>query len=471
MAPRPARTPKKSARVFGGRLALLDDQRVRDWYEDKAKNRKLSATTNVRKLSFLLEKVSLSLDEIEAMATNNPNELRRRLNRYATEAKEAGRLDSYLGKLFTGLRAYLHFRRIKFDEYPELESTTGESIANEKVPSQEHLGLVLERLSPRGRVIALLLAHAGVRPQVIGAYEGARGLVLSDLPDLALSPTIAFEKVPFVIRGRAKLSKTGKSWTTFGTRQLSTSIVSYLNERQERGEVLGPESPLVTHNEVRGAALRSRKNSGVQYGFLTTTHVVLEVANALHALAPEGTRARPYSLRGFFSTALLRAGVDREFREALMGHDTGIAGAYNVGKPWSDDLLERARDEYLSAIPYLETNATPEGDVKRELVQSLIRSIEEAAKRKSGADAGMTAEELVAALTQTLTRNVGEPNGKSIALVPSGSPIPPATRQGEQRVVETDITPHYLDAGWTFRSPLNGTQAVVEWTSAPPATG
>ncbi len=113
-----------------------------------------------------------------------------------------------------------------------------------------------------------------------------------------------------------------------------------------------------------------------------------------------------------------------------MGHDTGIAGAYNVGKPWSDDLLERARDEYLSAIPYLETNATPEGDVKRELVQSLIRSIEEAAKRKSGADAGMTAEELVAALTQTLTRNVGEPNGKSIALVPVGEPNPPGHAAG-----------------------------------------
>ncbi len=445
-----------------GRRQLLADQRVSDWHAQmsKAGRNRLSAISNVRKLSFLLDRLDASVDEVEKLAREDPEGLRRRLNRYATETVEGGRTSNYLIRLFAALRAYLKFRRISVapDYFPKLESVTGTSIATEKVPSQEQLGIVLDRLSVRGKVVALLMAHSGVRPQTVGMYEAADGLVLSDLPELVLTPEPHFEKIPFVILGRAALAKRRKSWTSFGSQQLATSIVAYLGERKDAGEKLAPNSPLVTAKETRGIAATRQEEARSKKGFITTTRVVFEVAHVLHATAPKGVRWRPYVLRGFFSTALLRAGVDRELREGMMAHDTGVPGAYCVGKPWGDDLIEKARKEYARACEFLETLTRPGGeDRDSELKASILRmfgySREESETLVSNPEADVNA---------LIRRKLGLPAGSAESVVA------PPKRDGEQRVIEADAAESYLDAGWKFRSPLNGTKAVVEWTGPVP---
>ena len=61
-------------------------------------------------------------------ARGEPNELRKRLTRYAANLKRQGRLDTYIEKTFSGLRNYLGYRHVSFDGYPKLEPIQGASL-------------------------------------------------------------------------------------------------------------------------------------------------------------------------------------------------------------------------------------------------------------------------------------------------------------------------------------------------------
>ncbi|NNN17133.1 MAG: hypothetical protein HKL79_02050, partial [Thermoplasmata archaeon] len=244
------------------------------------------------------------------------------------------------------------------------------------MPTQQELGQILERLSQRGRVITLFLAHSGVRPGVLGSYGGETGLTLGDLPELDLDPPIRIAELPFVIRVAAELSKTRRQYITFGTEQLATALVAYLNSRRENGEKLNEHSPVVVPGTLRGIAVRSRREARFGRGFIAMKNVVKEVQDVLHSSAPEGVRWRPYVLRSYCSTRLLLAEgqgkISRDLREAILGHDGGIASRYNVGKRWGEELLTEARREYANAAEFLETSTQTRTNVAAEFRRTLL---------------------------------------------------------------------------------------------------
>lgn len=59
---------------------------------------------------------------------------------------------------------------------------------------------------------------------------------------------------------------------------------------------------------------------------------------------------RAYAFRIFFNTTMIKANVNAEAREMLMGHTIGLNDAYY--KPSSSDILT----EYLKAVDYLTIN-------------------------------------------------------------------------------------------------------------------
>jgi hypothetical protein len=276
-------------------------------------------------------------------------------------------LDSYVSKTFEGLKSFFKHNRVSFDEFPVLSPIRGASLSRERVPTPQELGSVLERLSLRGRVIALFLAHSGVRPGVLGSYGGEAGLTLEQLPELALGRAIQLREVPFVVKVPAQLSKTRREYVTFGTDQLGTALVAYLTARRESGEKLSPASPVISPGDLRGAAVATRKAARFGRGFVATKNIVREIQDALHARVPEGVSWRPYVLRSYCSTRLLLAEgqgrISRDLREAILGHDGGIASRYNVGKRWGEELLKEARREYANAAEFLETSAQNRTDV------------------------------------------------------------------------------------------------------------
>jgi integrase len=437
-------------RVIGRHKALLSDPTVRSWWEARSLRSRLSADQYLRQLGLLLEHLGLSSTEIGALAKNDPDRLRDMLIRNAATLKGEGKLDSYVSKFSEGLKSYFRFQRIPFDGYPLLSSVRGASLGDERVPSPEELGRILDHLSPRGRVIALFMAHSGVRPGVLGAYQGGNGLRLSDLTELVLDrKKRSFAKVPFVIRVPADLSKTRVAYVTFGTSQLAQTFLGYLNDRALGGETLKPDSPVVAGNPVRGVALLSRQGARYSKGFLSTKVIVEEVRSALQATVSRGVRWRPYVLRAYCSTRLLMAEgagkITWDLREAILGHDGGVAARYNVGKRWSEELLNEARAAFRRCEPFLSTAtiASGSGDGADRVLKAFFEArglpSQEAAKLDFSSKSN---EELV-----EMFRKLGS------AQAPSTSPT--------ERAVATKEVPGLLEQGWRFVAALDAERTIL----------
>ncbi len=376
-APVTVRASRPTSRKVGREVHrhLLSNPRVKAWYDERALRSKLSADTYLRQLGGMAERLKLEPDQIVNVAEKDSDRLHDLLVKYAADLKREGRLDSYIAKTFDGLRSWLRARHSKFDLFPRLSPARSVSLEDERVPSPEELRGVLLPMSLRGQTSALLMAHAGLRPGVLGAYEAKDGLTLGDLPDLTLGASPEFTETPFAIRVPSRLSKTRKAYTTFGTKELADTLKAYLKERTDRGETLTPKSPVVAADPL-GMARGYAKDTG----FLTTKGIVLELREGLKAQAPKGVRWRPYVLRAYCSTRLLMAEgagkIARDLREAILGHDTGVAGRYNVGKTWGPELLKEARASYARAEPILTGRSS--SDAKSEaLAHFLLRDFAE----------------------------------------------------------------------------------------------
>ncbi len=55
-----------------------------------------------------------------------------------------------------------------------------------RVPTQEELREIFLAGDLRERSAAVLMAHAGLRPEALGNYQGTNGLRLGDLPDIII---------------------------------------------------------------------------------------------------------------------------------------------------------------------------------------------------------------------------------------------------------------------------------------------
>lgn len=438
-------TPKEQGRV---QRLTASDPKVRDWYNEKALRSRLAADTYVRTLGFVSDRLGLSPEAIVTKAMKEPDDLRARFAALASGLKKEGWLDNSIAKGFQMSKAYLKYRHAPTDVFPPLTSTKGESLGNERVPTQEELGLVLDKLSLRGRVTALFMAHSGVRPQVLGSYQAEGGLRLRDLPDLKLQGGKAiFAEAPFVVRVPAALSKTRTAYTTFGTPQLATALLAYLDERRDAGEKLGADSPVISSRPTRGAARVLKENAAFSTGFLTTSVLMREIHGALTSSLPEGVTWRPYVLRAYCSTRLLTAEgegkITRDLREAIMGHDLGVAGRYNLGKPWGADLLKEARAAYKRCEPYLSTNIVQkdsQGGIRALKLFLLARGVP--ADRIEGFDFDNATDAEIVDLVKKL-----------------GASAAPARRM--EKAVPVEDVPKMLEAGWEFVSTLNGSMAVL----------
>lgn len=444
--------PRSAPRNKDRKRALLGDPTVRTWYDERSLRSVLSADVDARKLALLLERLRIDPAGLVNEAKQDPDRLRSRLVRYATDMKKDGKLDTYIEKTFSGLRSYLSFRRVSFDGFPRLSGTIGTSIANERPPTPAELGRILQRLSLRGRTVALLMAHSGVRPQVLGSYRGERGLVLGDLPDLDLE-SLSFREEPFIVRVRAELSKSGIAYLTMGSHEAAETVSAYLGDRRKAGEKLSGDSPLIAGSgdgALRGAARKHVRGARFRRGFLATGNVTAELARVLHASAGKGERLRPYSLRGFFSTRLMLAEgagkITRDLREAFLGHDLkSVSRRYNLGKKWGDDVLRDARAAYRRAEPFLSTTsnrgAYDEALDRAFRIMAKMSGVSEEALK--GVDfAGKTDEEIV-----TLLKKLGA--------------APVREERPSEKAVAVEEVPRLLDGGWTFVSTLNSSMVVL----------
>lgn len=173
------------------------------------------------------------------------------------------------------------------------------TLKDEGVPTKEELKRIFLAADPQQRVACVLLAHAGLRPESLGSYEGNDGLKISDLPEIEVHPRkheLVFKKLPSILIVRPAISKAGHQYFSFLSSEACQYVKEYLEKRMRGGEQLDQDTPILT----------PQKNSASKKvgSHITTTNIGDMIRSAIRKA---GFKWRPYVLRSFFDTELMIA--------------------------------------------------------------------------------------------------------------------------------------------------------------------
>ncbi len=428
----------------GNHARVRSSTEVVRWNRELSLRSKLTADGYVRRLALFCDTARISPGELVRRARTRPESVRRLLSDYAVAQQERGRSPAYIRKVLFALRSWLDHSGVEFTRLPKIGGRDGVTIENERVPSAQDLRRLIGVLSARGRVCTLLMAQSGVRPGVLGSIDASDGLRFGDLPEFDLAK-LEFRRVPFVVRVRSTRDKTGKGYQTFGGPELAEAILAYVHERLARGETLTTDSPLVgALGSGVGREGKGPKRAGT---FVSTKSITLDLREGIHR---SGLAFRPYVLRARFATACLlgeqHGTVTRDVREFWMGHDLGsVQNRYTLGKRLTDETVEAMRAAYERTLPFLSLQQAPR--TSNEEVYKVILEM-------AGLDAAEAAK-LGPLNSEIVLEALHRAKEASASADAPGVP-------GQQKVVDATAAEAWIEKGWRFVAPLNGSKVVIQ---------
>jgi hypothetical protein len=343
---------------------FLANPDVKRWYDNVARGSIITADTRLRRLRKFLEDHEMSAIQYANLAMRDIRTTTDILQDYITKLEENGNAPQYIKGLLTSVKSWLrHFdveirRKIKIrniDSTPTLE--------NERVPEGNELAELFNRADLRQGAIMALIGKAGLRPEVLGNYDASDGLMIKDLPDLAIVQGLAiFTRTPARIVVRRTLSKARHEYFTFISDLGGKRLLAYLNQRIMDGDALGPESPVITPSKLttwRG------KNSGKK--FVKTLVISRDVRSAMRPRF----QWRPYVLRAYFDTQLLiaesRGKIAHDFRVFFMGHKGSIEAKYTTNKGILPKILtDEMRESFKRSEEFLDLERAAEDPLEKQ---------------------------------------------------------------------------------------------------------
>jgi hypothetical protein len=419
--------------------ALLDDVDVKRWRENVSRGSAITSDVYLRRLGSFCQshnttpKALLSLSEIE---------LYNIVLDVVSSMEKAGYAGSYTESVVKAIRSWLSHngkdihRKIKIkgaEDAPTLK--------DERVPTKEELKHIFLSGDKKTRVASVLVAHSGVRIEVLGNYTGQDGLRIADLPEIEIKHnTVCFKRNPALVVVRKELSKAGHQYFTFLSTEGCVYVQDYLEERLRSGETLTLKSALVTPK------LRMKP-------FIRANNVGDTIKAAIKA---GGYAWRPYVLRSYFDTQLLlaesRGYLIRDYRSFWMGHrGNNIELKYTLDKKLPDSVIEDMRASYGRSEEFLQTKVNEEtsaeklkSSVREQLLLALGLSKEELEKIDVSS---ITVEELQDAVRNRLL----------------GGQL---TNGASQKVVGIAEANDFLAKGWEYVDKLPGDKVVIKIASA-----
>src|SRR2546428_3499166 len=323
---------------------LRENPTIGRWYRNLTRGSEITADVYLRRLGNVCAARKIGPEDLVEMT----REARRDFFTDLVSAMEdAGLTGGYIESTLKALRSWLSFNGVPWELKIKVKGAQATpSLDNERVPTQEELRRIFLAASPRERVAAALLAHAGLRIESLGNYRGNDGLRLGDLPDVVVKgKTLTFRKVPLEVVVRPQLSKSDRRYFTFLGPEAAGYLKAYLEGRLRDGEKLTGESDVI-------APTWSKK------AFLTSINVGDAIRKAIRAA---GFMWRPYGLRAYCETQLLlresRGKMTHAYRQFFMGHSGDIQAGCTTNKGrLPPDLVEDMRDAYRRSAAFLETS-------------------------------------------------------------------------------------------------------------------
>ncbi len=414
------------------RFAILDDSDVKRWYNNLAQGSQVTADVFVRRLGAVCDRIGKTPKQL---VTISEEELYNTLLDFVSSQQKEGYAGTYIAHSLVAVRSWLSHHGIRINRKIKVRGAySNPTIADERVPTQEELKRVFLGADPRHRVAMALMAHSGVRPEVIGNYLGTDGLRVKDFPDLKIKgKSVDFERVPCLVVVRAELSKAGHRYFSFLGEEGCDYLRAYLQDRLEKGEKLEPESDLIHPTWADKTFVRT-----INIGNLIRT-----------AIRSAGFKWRPYVLRAYFDTQLLlaesRGKVAHDYRVFWMGHKGSMEARYTTNKGrLPSEMIEDMRTAYQRAEPLLSTlpsksASETQASIAKVMLMGMGYTDEELA--------GVNFDELDVATFQNLVQQKMAPT----------EPL----EKPKQKVVGAKELPGFLSEGWTVVTAVGPDQVVL----------
>ncbi|MGC1132089.1 MAG: site-specific integrase [Nitrososphaeraceae archaeon] len=209
---------------------------------------------------------------------------------------------------------------------------TAESI--DRAYTHEEISAIIQSTDPRGKVIIMLMASAGLR---MGAISGLLIGHLTKIPEYNLYRIIVYA------------SSRKSRYYTFVTPECATYIDAYLSFRKMFKDPLKPTSPLIREqfdisDPFAGYHAHPVKHRAVEW-----------IVNSIIKRSGVKTKevARSHGLRKFATTQMIKAKLDYSAREYLVGHKVSRGLDVNYDRTTEEDRLQ----EYLKAVDLLTINS------------------------------------------------------------------------------------------------------------------
>lgn len=124
------------------------------------------------------------------------DELRRLLEDYLDQEKAAKHSGEYIRTALKAIRSWLAYNDAELPSGLRVpNSRSHPRIERESPVTPEQLRSAMLAANPGQRVVLALMAFSGVRPQVLGSYDGSDGLVLGEIEGAKVRGTsVNFEK-------------------------------------------------------------------------------------------------------------------------------------------------------------------------------------------------------------------------------------------------------------------------------------
>ncbi len=431
---------------------LLKDRDIARWKHNTEAGSRITGDVYLRRLGSFCIEMEKTPQQLVKMRDKTLSDL---MDDYIIMREKKGNAGSYINSTIKAVKSWLLFNGIKLPRRIKIrDANISVTLKNERIPTQEELKRIFNAGDSRERTACAIVAFTGVRIGVLGNYKGTDGLKIEDMPDLSVDgDQITFLKIPAQINVRAELSKTGKKYITFLGQEGCMYLENYLIERIRSGEVITPESAIITASKL---------------GYRAKQHITaVNVGDLMrNAIRNAGFNGRPYVLRAYFDSRLLMAQderlIIRDYRSFFMGHVGDIESKYTTDKKLSQDQIESMRSAYLKSTKYLETErkGMTEDEIEVKFRSQLLMMAgfteEEIAKNKlldmnPDEITKMAREKLFGTKQIDITAQIQQDKDE-------------LSKSHKQKVISIDQVEEYINAGFTVKMALGNDRVIVEYS-------
>ncbi|MGA9840280.1 MAG: hypothetical protein WBS16_07615 [Thermoplasmata archaeon] len=230
-----------SAKSLQERAQILSDPLVQKWLVCLRKGSEKTATMWSSGLWIFCHSTRLTPAKLAEL---DPHALQETGERFEKTEVARGVKGSTIATRLGMVRNFYQFTTRRVLPHSTFKVEGANDSKEEAALTREQLHTALESANLRERVIIALMAMSGLRPGVIGNFDGADGLTLGDLPDLNVG-ALEFRAEVGIVQVRKELSKAGHAYVTHIGDRGQGVVVSYLRSRVAKGEKLTEASPLL----------------------------------------------------------------------------------------------------------------------------------------------------------------------------------------------------------------------------------